>query len=97
MKKLLNKKGETLIETLMAMIVATLVVLFLATSITTASRVNKEVEEIDTSFNYPTDASANRTDLTVTIKDKDSKIVGSETVNGYTDDNGTYHYYTGKE
>ena len=93
MKKLFNNKGETLIETLSAMIVATLVVLFLAVSINSATRINKTVEETDTSFNYPTDPSAKREDVTVTIENEDGTWSKTETVDGYTDDTGYYHYY----
>ena len=98
MKKLFNNKGETLIETLAAMIVATLVVLFLATSINSATKVNKAVENTDTSFNYPEETSANRESVNITIKDESGVEVSSEDVYGYTDDTGYYHYYKeGKE
>ena len=93
MKKLFNNKGETLIETLSAMIVATLVVLFLAVSINSATRINKTVEETDTSFNFPTETDANREKITVTIENESNVEVSSEEVDSYTDDTGYYHYY----
>ncbi len=96
MKKLSNKSGETLIETLMALIVATLVILFLATSITAATHVNKKVEEADTSFNYPDENSAQSEEIEIQIKDKDDLTVGTAKARLYTDDSGQYQYYKGE-
>ena len=58
MKKLQNRRGETLIETLTALLIATLVCLFLATAIVTGSRVNAKVRETDVSFQYVADGAA---------------------------------------
>ena len=94
-QRLKEKKGETLIETLMAIIVATLVLLFLATSIVTATRVNKTVEETDTSFNYPEEDKKTAESLTVVIEDENKVEKGSASVYQYTDSTGNYRYYKG--
>ena len=41
-KKLLSRSGETLIESLAAILVAVLVFLFLTTAVVTAAKVNKK-------------------------------------------------------
>ena len=51
-KKLLSRSGETLIESLAAILVAVLVFLFLTTAVVTAARVNKKVSEYDLYFRY---------------------------------------------
>ena len=45
MKKLLSSRGETLIESLCAVLIVTLVMLFLSTAIATAARVNHQVRQ----------------------------------------------------
>ena len=97
MRKLTHAGGETLIETLVALIVATLVMLFLSTSIIAATRVNKQVEKADTSFNYPVEDTADADAITVTIIDKNNKEVGTASAYQYTDDTGHYKYYKGAD
>ncbi len=91
MKKLRDRKGETLIETLTALLICTLVLLFLSTAISVAAKINKKIRETDISFNYGTsDADI----INVRIIDENKQTVGSAKAYRYTDDIG-YHYYKG--
>ena len=49
-KKLLQKKGETLVETLVALLIATLSVMMLTTAITTSAQINKKNKDADAKF-----------------------------------------------
>lgn len=49
-KKLLQKKGETLVETLVALLIATLSVMMLTTAITTSAQINKKNKDADVKF-----------------------------------------------
>ena len=101
MKKLQNRHGETLIETLTALLIATLVCLFLATAIVTGSRVNAKVREADVSFQYAADGAAGNLTLTVT---GNGGTPVSETINvqefttpSETTGEKQYRYYTYKK
>lgn len=50
MKRLCSKSGETLVETLLAMIIISFVFIFLAGSIVSAAKVNSGVKNEDTAF-----------------------------------------------
>ena len=95
MKKLRNKSGETLIETLVALLIAILVLGFLATSIVTATKINKKVETMESSFVYPDESTAESETINITIKDSNNLSVGTTTAKQYTDDTGNYTYYKG--
>ena len=94
-RKLSSGSGETLIETLAAIIVAVLALLFLSTSVVTATHINKTVEKADTSFNYPTEDAAAADSFEVVIKDDTNNEVGRAAVYQYTDGTGYYKYYKG--
>ena len=102
MKKLQNRRGETLIETLTALLIATLVCLFLATAIVTGSRVNAKVRETDVSFQYAADGIAGN-DLTLTVTGNGGTPVSETiTVQEFTTSpdaagKAQYHYYTYKK
>lgn len=93
LKKLRNTAGETLIESLVSLLIATLVLFFLATAVVTATNVNSTVENTDISFNYPNEQTAEHKKITVTIKDGSNIEVGKTTATQYTDDTGYYTYY----
>ena len=101
MKKLQNQHGETLIETLTALLIATLVCLFLATAIVTGSRVNAKVRETDVSFQYAADGTAGN-DLTLTVTGIGGTLISETiTVQEFTtssdaNNEAQYHYYTYK-
>lgn len=102
MKKLQNRRGETLIETLTALLIATLVCLFLATAIVTGSRVNAKVREADVSFQYAADGAAGN-NLTLTVTGNGGTPVSETiTVQEFTTSPNTngekqYRYYTYKK
>ena len=92
MKKRRSKAGETLVETLVSVLIATLAFAFLSTAAVTAARINAAARE-DVSFRY-TDKPGET--ATVTAKGAGSgtgQKTGGETVTLYTTDNG-YVYYT---
>ena len=92
MEKLCSNRGETLVETLSALLIAVLVMAFLALAVVTASQINKKTDGIDSPLSYE---SAESSTVTVTIQEKDNAAASkySADVNGYTTANGRYHYY----
>ncbi len=52
MKKLRDRSGETLVETLVSLLIITLSLAFLSTSLVTASQINKKLQGVDTSMTY---------------------------------------------
>lgn len=64
-KKLRSQRGDTLVETLAALLIVVLTMAFLATSIVTAARINAGVRETDTSLRYDGSTPVQRT-LTIT-------------------------------
>lgn len=64
-KKLRSQRGDTLVETLAALLIVVLTMAFLATSIVTAARINAGVRETDTSLRYDGSAPVQGT-LTIT-------------------------------
>lgn len=64
-KKLRSQRGDTLVETLAALLIVVLTMVFLATSIVTAARINAGVRETDTSLHYDGSAPVQGT-LTIT-------------------------------
>ena len=83
MKKICLKSGETLVETLIAMLIISLVFIFLASSIVSAAKVNSSVKNEDTAF--VRDGQSSITDrLSVDGSEVDQKYVQFyETENGY--------------
>ena len=86
MKKRRSKAGETLVETLVSVLIAALAFAFLSTAAVTAARINAAARE-DVSFRY--NAEREET-VTVTAEGAHS---GRRNVTLYTTDNG-YQYYT---
>ena len=92
MKKRRSKAGETLVETLVSVLIATLAFAFLSTAAVTAARINAAARE-DVSFRYTEEPGKT---VTVTAEGAGSgtgQRIGSEKVTLYTTDNG-YVYYT---
>ena len=94
MKKRRRKAGETLVESLVSVLIAVLAFALLSTAAVTAARINAAARE-DVSFRYI--AKQEKT-VTVTAKGAGpgtSQKTGSENVTLYTTDNGyTYYSYT---
>lgn len=90
MKKLRKNRGETLTETLAALLIAVLVLLFLANAIASAARLNAAVAKTDVSFHYSEAAEQTQPlELEVTDDFTTETVLATE----WVDPNG-YHYYT---
>lgn len=95
MRKLRNNRGETLIETLAALLIATLVLMFLSIAIVTAAKINSKLADIDTPLSY--EGKKQDGEVTVTIYDESNSKIGDVKVQQYTtvneDSEETYKYY----
>lgn len=96
MKKLWREqRGETLVETLCAILVISLTTLFLTTAIVSSGRINKQNAEQDSSFHQ----SDSPTSLTVTVKSASGSEVFKAKAKLYEskplaeDDSYVYRYY----
>ena len=88
-RKLKSSSGETLVETLFALLVVVLAMTMLAGSIVSAARVNKGAADLDTAFCI--------TDNVQNVDGVQIQITGKTpiNVNAYqTDDENKYCYYT---
>ena len=89
--KLKSKKGESLIETLAALLIITLTFVFLVNSITKANQLRSKADKMDIPFEYQTDVSQNGT-LTVS----GDYTTGEKQINVYVcpnNENPQYSYY----
>lgn len=90
-RKLKSRSGETLVETLFALLVVVLAFTMLAGSILAAARVNKAAKELNPAFQMEQPESVNG--VTVTIKHADT-LSDMIPVKGYqTEDKNKYCYY----
>ena len=87
-KKLRSQRGDTLTETLAALLLVVLTMAFLATSLVTAARINAGVRQTDTALKYD-DAVGEKKPLTITREnnsvEKNVKVYETK---------GGYRYYT---
>ena len=87
MKKLLNNKGESIIEVLVSLLIVALCILMLQGSIVTAAKINKKTQDDITPFYI--DGSTSEFD-NVTITRGTSSY--SQSVKGYKTSGGYYYY-----
>lgn len=87
-KKLRSQRGDTLAETLAALLLVVLTMAFLATSLVTAARINAGVRQTDTALKY--DAADGET-KTLTITRENNSVAKNVTV---YETKGGYRYYT---
>ena len=92
MKKRRSKAGETLVETLVSVLIAALAFAFLSTAAVTAARINAAARE-DVSFRYNAERKETVTVMAEGAGSGTSQKTGSRNVTLYTTDNG-YQYYT---
>ncbi len=87
-KKLRSQRGDTLTETLAALLLVVLTMAFLATSLVTAARINAGVRQTDTALKYDDDEGEKKT-LTITRENNsvEKNVKVYETTGGY-------RYYT---
>lgn len=87
-KKLRSQRGDTLAETLAALLLVVLTMAFLATSLVTAARINAGVRQTDTALKYDA-AEGEKKPLTITREnnsvEKNVKVYETK---------GGYRYYT---
>ena len=94
MNKLHSSRGETLIESLCAILLVALVMLFLSTAIATAARINLQVRDTDITFR--TDGAIEKDDATIKIVDENgTEYTG--TVRLYTTQDTAYRYFRIRE
>ena len=87
MKKLKDSRGETLVETMVSILIAVLAFSFLAMAAVTAAKLNARVRDTDLSFRYEA-TPANNGEITLTGRIAN----GSEAISLY--ENNGYIYYT---
>ena len=101
MNKLEDKRGETLIESLVSVLIAALAFAFLATAAVSAEKINAKTRNTDISFRYTTVGTVGAADEKTTSEAAATvKLTGSGTlpiessgsVKLYTYND--YHYYT---
>ena len=96
-KKLKSTSGETLVETLFAMLVIVLAVMVIAGGVVTAARINKKAKDLDTTFqmsNVVTVTDEAKTKVTIT---HGSVALGEVSIDAWqTNDNNKYYYYSKK-
>lgn len=93
MNKLKDNRGETLIESLVSLLILTITFAFLAVASTTAARLNAKVRDTDVSFRYAAESiDSARVELQGSVS-LDGIKSGSQTVTLY--ENNGYLYYDG--
>ena len=94
-KKLRSQRGDTLVETLAALLIVVLTMAFLATSIVAAARINAGVRETDTSLHYDGSAAPVQGTLTITRRGTGTGSTVNKSVSVY-ETAGGYRYYVYK-
>ena len=93
MNRLKDNRGETLIESLVSLLILTMTFAFLAVASTTAARLNAKVRDTDVSFRYAAESTDNaRVELQGSVS-LDGIKSGLPTVTLY--ENNGYLYYDG--
>ena len=93
MNRLKDNRGETLIESLVSLLILTMTFAFLAVASTTAARLNAKVRDTDVSFRYAEESTDNaRVELQGSVSLVGIKS-GLQTVTLY--ENNGYLYYDG--
>mgnify|MGYP004697542289 CR=1 FL=1 len=94
MNKLRDNRGETLVESLVSILIAVLAFGILATSVVTAEKINAKTRNTDVMFQYatkPTDPTNSPT-VMLTGEGASGKKTGSGKVSLY--ENNGYYYYS---
>lgn len=91
MNKLRNSRGETLVESLVSILIAVLAFGILATSVVTAEKINAKTRNTNVMFKYAT-TSTNSPTVMLTGEGASGKKTGSGKVSLY--ENNGYYYYS---
>ena len=92
MKKLKNQKGETLVETLVSLLIIVLVFVFLTGSAVAAANIHAKIRDTDVSFRYSDAQSEGNAQLRLSGR---SGQTGNTSVEVYQE-NG-YRYYVAED
>ena len=90
-KKLKSNAGESLAETIVAMMIVTLAMLILAGALVSAAKINKKTRNMDTSFSTAVEMTV--TDDTVEIVHGNGTNVAVAVKSYTTNDKNKYQYY----
>lgn len=93
MKKLLEKRGETLVESLVSILLVTFIMLFLSTAIVAAARINRNLRDTDISYHSEQDPTAAAGSLTV---EADGEVTVTSPISVYRSENGYVYYRYGE-
>ena len=96
MNKLHSSRGETLIESLCAILLVALVMLFLSTAIATAARINLQIRNADITF-HTEKGDDKRVIAVKVIEDGTEKTEYSGKVTLYTTKTANYRYFRFQE
>lgn len=94
MNKLRDNRGETLIESLVSVLIAVLAFAVLATSVVTAEKINAQTRNTDVMFRYD---GATKQDKEIELKGKSGKSGKSGTGNVTLYESNGYYYYNYKK
>ena len=94
MKKLRSRKGETIVETLVAILIVVLSFAMLTGAIVSAAKINKQNEDMDVAFDV-SKANKENKKIRVTHYTSEVNIATTETTIEFytTDDDNAYRYY----
>ena len=93
MKKLLQKRGETLVESLVSILLVTFIMLFLSTAIVAAARINRQLRDTDISYKSSKTRTASAETLTV---EGDNQVTVTSPILVYQSENGYVYYRYGE-
>lgn len=93
MKKLLQKRGETLVESLVSILLVTFIMLFLSTAIVAAARINRKLRDTDISYKSSKTRTASEGTLTV---EGDNQVTVTSPILVYQSENGYVYYRYGE-
>ena len=91
MQKLNSERGETLIETLVSLLIAVLAFSFLATAAVSAEKINAKTRSTDVSFHYAAQGQTGN----VALKGEAYHSSGKDSAVTLYENNGYYYYQYG--
>ena len=89
-RKLLSKRGETLVEVMVSLVIVILIISMLPMALETAARINARVKDIDTICSR-TMADSTKTTVSVSILNGAGATVDTIPVQGYRENDFTYY------
>ena len=100
MKKLLNKKGETIVETVAAMLVVAVAFLLLSGAVTAAARITDHIDDDETVLDLknPVSTVSGTVGITFAGTTREADVTyNTVVVNSGEENESTYYYYAYKE